>query len=174
MKTILIFALTLFTSISFAQAPTVGSSIQADFDGDGIKEFAFAVQTKTGKGNPIDGGSAGEFAIGFSDAKFKSINVGCCNFTLINEGDLNNDGKPDITIFQSPMNGNIYSLTTYSYFNGAWKIILNEMFSYPEHHDLSDDDLQKLIVKEGGIVYMLNVDPNDEDMKLVKMKVKLK
>lgn len=163
----------LTTSVN-GQTPTVGTSVQGDFNGDGQKEFAFAVKTKTGKGNPVDGGTPDEYSVNFSTEKLKSIPAGCCDITLINEGDLNNDGRDEISFYQAPMNGNTYYMKTYSFLNGAWKEII-ETFSVPTGGNyLSDEDIQKRIFKENGSVYIYDVDVNDENFKLVKKKTTLK
>ena len=160
----------IFATLLVGQSPTVGTSVQGDFDGDGIKEFAFAVKIKEGKGNPVDGGTADEYSINFSTTKLKSIKVGCCNTRLINEADLNGDGRDEITVYQAPMNGNTYSMTTYTFANGAWKVLI-ETFLIPTGGDyLSDEDLQKRIFKEDGYVYYYDVDVNDENFKLIKTK----
>jgi len=166
--------ITLLNLFSQGQTPTVGTSVQCDFDGDGKKEFATAVKTKQGEGNPVDGGTADEYSITFSNDKFKPIAIGCCDARIINEGDLNEDGKDDISIYQAPMNGTVYSITTYSFINGAWKVII-ETFLVMTGGDYYDDaKLQKQIFKENGVVYRFDVDVNDKNMKLVKKKVILK
>lgn len=174
-KTILTTAaLTLLTTLVQGQIPTVGTAVQGDFNGDGKKEYAFAVQTKQSEGNPMDGGIPGEYAVNFSTDKLKSIIIGCCEATIINEGDLNGDGRDEISVFQAPMNGNTFSMTTYSYVNGAWKITI-ETFLIPTAGDyLSDESLQKRIFKENNSVYFYDVDVNDENFRLVKKKARLK
>ena len=162
------------TTFSMGQTPTVGTSVQADFDGDGKKEFAFAVKTKEGEGNPIDGGTADEYSVNFSTDKLKPILVGCCDTRLINEGDLNGDGRDEISVYQAPMNGNTYSIRTYSFVNGTWKVLI-ETFLIPTGGDfISDEDLQKKIFKEKGFVYYYDVDVNDENFKIIKTKATLK
>lgn len=92
----------------------IGIKIQGDFNGDKKKDFATAIKTKIGQGNPVEEGTADEFEIQFSGNNLKSINAGCCDIILINEGDLNNDGADELSVFQAPMNGCTYSMTTYS------------------------------------------------------------
>ena len=102
----------------------IGEKIQGDFDGDGKNEFAFVTKTKEGEGNPIEDGTPDEYTISFSNPVLKPIIIGCCEAQLINEGDLNQDGKDDFSIFQAPMNGCTYSMTTYSLQNSNWKQII--------------------------------------------------
>ncbi len=154
------------------QVPSVGTSVQGDFNGDGQKEFAFSVQTKIGEGNPMEDGTADEFAVNFSTDKFKSIDVGCCDIRLINEGDLNADGNDEITVFQAPMNGCTYSMTTYSFVNNTWKTLIESLLIPTGCDYLSDEEIQKRIFIENGKVYYYDVDSNDENFKLVKKSVK--
>jgi len=111
-----------------------------------------------------------EYEIQFSGDNLKSIKAGCCNIRLINEGDLNNDGGDEISIFQAPINGCTYSMTTYSHIYGTWKQIV-ETFLIPTGCDtISDLDLQKRIFKENNAIYYYDTDLNDENGKLVKKK----
>ncbi len=162
--------LLLINSFSFAQTPTVGTSIQADFDGDGKTEFAFAVKVKEQVGNPMEDGTPAEYSVNFSLEKMKSFPIGCCETRLINEGDLNNDGSDELTVFQLPMNGTTCSLTTYTFSNGKWRVLINPILFASGGDYMEDDILQKRIFKEGNVVYYLAVDPNDVKSRLVKRK----
>ncbi|MCQ4142625.1 hypothetical protein [Chryseobacterium sp. EO14] len=154
--------------------PTIGEKIQGDFDGDGQADFATAIKIKEGKGNPVEDGTPDEYEIQFSGDNMKSINAGCCDILLINEGDLNNDGADDLSALQAPMNGCTYSMTTYSFINGTWKQIV-ETFLIPTGCDnISNDDLQKRIFKENNAIYFYDTDLNDENGKLVKTKATAK
>ena len=150
--------------------PTIGEKIQGDFNGDEHTEIATAAKIKEGQGNPVEDGTPDEYEIQFSVDKIKSINAGCCDILLINEGDLNNDGADDLSIFQAPMNGCTYLMSTYSLINGTWRQIV-ETFLIPTGCDnLSTDDLQKRIFKENNTIYFYDTDSNDENGKLVKKK----
>ena len=152
--------------------PLIGEKIQGDFNGDGIKETAKVVKTKNRIGNPIEDGIAEEYEIQFSDPNLKSIKVGCCEVRLINEGDLNNDKTDEISIFQAPMNGCTYSMTTYSFVKGDWIQLVKTFLISTACEDLSDKELQERIFKENNSIYFLDVDPNDKTFKLVKRKLK--
>ncbi|MDA6068586.1 hypothetical protein NJT12_03035 [Flavobacterium sp. AC] len=152
----------------------VGTKIEGDFDGDGKNEFATVTKTKQGEGNPIEDGTPDEYTITFSNASLKPIPINCCEATLINEGDLNNDGKDDFSVFQAPMNGCNYSMTTYSLQNSEWKQII-ETFSVQTGCDgFTNEDLQNRIFIENKTVYKLETDPNDESLKLIRKKNNLK
>lgn len=152
----------------------VGAKIEGDFDGDGKTEFATVTKTKQGEGNPIEDGTPDEYTISFSTTSLKAIPINCCEATLINEGDLNNDGKDDFSVFQAPMNGCTYAMTTYSLQNSDWKQII-ETFLVPTGCDgFTAEDLQNRIFIENKTVYKLETDPNDESLKLIRKKIELK
>lgn len=152
----------------------VGAKIEGDFDGDGKNEFATVTKTKQGEGNPIEDGTPDEYTISFSTTSLKAIPINCCEATLINEGDLNNDGKDDFSVFQAPMNGCTYTMTTYSLQNSDWKQII-ETFLVPTGCDgFTAEDLQNRIFIENKTVYKLETDPNDESLKLIRKKIELK
>ena len=152
----------------------IGEKIEGDFDGDGKNEFAFVTKTKEGEGNPIEDGTPDEYTISFSNSALKPIVIGCCEAQLINEGDLNQDGKDDFSIFQAPMNGCTYSMTTYSLQNSNWKQII-ESFLIPTGCDgFTAEDLQNTIFIENKTVYKMERDSNDESLKLTRKKIELK
>lgn len=152
----------------------VGAKIEGDFDGDGKNEFATVTKTKQGEGNPIEDGTPDEYTISFSTTSLKAIPINCCEATLINEGDLNNDGKDDFSVFQAPMNGCTYAMTTYSLQNSDWKQII-ETFLVPTGCDgFTAEDLQNRIFIENKTVYKLETNPNDESLKLIRKKIELK
>lgn len=161
------------TETSFFVLPKVGEKIEGDFNGDGKRDIAVVIKTKEGKGNPIEDGTPDEYAVRFSDKSFKSINAGCCSIRLINEGDLNNDGRDEISLFQAPMNGCTYSMVTYSFKDGAWQQIVGPFLIPTGCEDISDNDLQKRIVKENNKIYYYETDPNDDEGKLIKKLNKL-
>jgi len=154
-----------------AQTPTIGTSVQGDFDGDGKKEYAFSVLLKEAVGNPMEDGTAAEYAVNFSTEKISTIEAGCCYITLVNEGDLNNDGLDELSLFQAPVNGNTSTMVTYSFKNGKW-IEIVASYMVPTREDfLSDEEIQELVFIENGHIYYLDTDMSDENMPLIKVKV---
>jgi hypothetical protein len=152
----------------------VGTKIEGDFDGDGKDEFATVTQTKKGEGNPVEDGTPDEYAIFFSNKNLKPIVIGCCEALLINESDLNQDGKEDFSVYQAPMNGSVYEMATYSLKNSKWKQIIETFLIPTAHEELSNEALQKRIFLENNTLYILKEDPNDENYKLMKKKIDLK
>lgn len=149
----------------------IGEKIQGDFNGDGKMEFATLKKVKERKGNPIENGTPEVYEIQFSDPKIKPILANCCDIRLINEGDLNNNQTDEISIYQAPMNGCTYSMTTYSIINGKWKKIVDTFLIPTGCEPLSDNDLQQRIFKENSSIYYFETDMTTENAKLVKKKV---
>lgn len=148
----------------------IGEKIQDNFKGHGKIYVAIAVKIKEGQGNPVEDGIPDEYEIQFS-GNLEAIKAGCCYIRLINEGDLNSDGTDEISLFQSPMNGCTYSMTTYSFLNGNWKKLFNSFLIPTACEQINDEDLQKRIYKEDKCVYFLDTDPNDESGELLKKRV---
>jgi hypothetical protein len=169
-----------------SDGPKIGQSISGDFDGDGLNEFAFSVKTKEGKGNPVEDGTPDEYAVNFSNDKLKSIPASCCGFLLVNEGDLNNDGSDEFTIFQSPMNGCTNYVRTFTFSKGTWKELYEPfMYSVGCGVEITDEEFLNWVTLDNGSVYYREPDPNDEHLlnadgdkiifsRLLKTKVKLK
>lgn len=165
-------ALVLLLSFpTFSQTPTIGTSVQGDFDGDGKKEFAFSVQTKEAVGNPMEDGTSAEFAVNFSTDKIISLDADCCRIILVNEGDLNNDGNDELSIYQEPINGNVYSMETFTFKKGKWITIVPYFLIPPRIDYLTDDDIKNLVFNENGSIHYLDTDMSTEDMKQFKVKV---
>jgi hypothetical protein len=138
----------------------VGDQIQGDFNGDGKLEYAFRVLTTKGNGNPVEDGIPDEYEIQFSDKTIKSIKANCCWFKLINEGDLDKDGTDEFSIIQAPENGCIGTVTTYTIkTKKSYKLFPS--FSIFWCAELSDLELQKLVVRENNTIYYYLADPND-------------
>ncbi len=159
------FLVILFVNNTIGQkiSNKVGDSIYGDFNGDKKFEYAYRKLIKKGFGNPVENGSPSEYEIKFSDKSIKPINVGCCWFKLINEGDLDNNDSDEISIIQSPENGCVGNIKTFSVKDGK-KTDLIKSFSMFICAELTDDELQKLIVLEKNIVYYHEADPNDENL----------
>ena len=173
----LILTLMTFCVFTFAQISTekkIGTKIEGDFLGNGKKILATVIKTKEAKGNPIEDGTPAEYEIRFSDKKLKPIKAGCCETILINEGDLNNDGKDDISIYQAPMNGCTYAMTTYSFTNENWKKTVDTFLIPTGCETITNENLQKMIFRESNQIYYLQKDLSDENGKLIKKKVNFK
>lgn len=149
------------------------TEIKIDLQGNGEKTKATLKQLKEQVGNPLEDGFPAEYALVFDDETIPSLNIGCCAAKLINEGDLNNDGNDELSIYQEPMNGCTYTLTTYTYKNGEWKQLI-EPFSIPTAcEEIALDEIGKRVFKEGNEIYIYQTDMSDEDSKLIKTEAKL-
>jgi hypothetical protein len=147
---------------------SVGEKVQGDFNGDKQLEFAIATQLTEQEGNPVEGGTAATYQLQFSNVNLPPVNVDCCDFRIINEGDLNNDGADDLSIFQAPVNGCSHYMTTYAFVNNNWQQIVKTFLVPTACEQLSNEELQKRIFREGNIIYYLDTDPNMEHGKLIK------
>lgn len=173
MKHITIFL--LFGILTFGQASAdkkTRQNIEGNFLVKGKITKASSVRIKEGQGNPVEEGTPDEYEIRFSDRKLKPIKAGCCEIILINEGDLNNNGTDEISVYQAPVNGCTYSLTTYSHIKGNWKKIFDTFLIPTGCEIISTGDLQKMITRENKNIYYLEKDMNDENGKLIKKKLK--
>ncbi|HLP13615.1 MAG TPA: hypothetical protein VK177_16910 [Flavobacteriales bacterium] len=148
-------------------------TIQGDFNGDGKPELAHGFISQEGYGSPQDGGKANEYSVSFSGNLPRINDIGCCEVFLINEGDLNNDGADEISIYQAPLNGRTYTMATYSFANGSWKQI--HLFLIPTAFLEGDDwDLQEMVYKQNGSIYYKEVNTNAAAPKFNVVKVELK
>lgn len=170
----LISILLLINTVAFAQGSQnkkIGGEIEGNFSGNGKAIVATAIKTEEGKGNPIEDGTPAEYQIYFSDKKLKPLKIGCCAMTLINEGDLDNNGADDLSVFQAPMNGCTYSMTTYSFVNGNWKKIVDTFLIPTGCERIDNNDLQKMIFRDNKNIYYFEKDMSDENGKSIKKKV---
>lgn len=146
-------------------------SITGNFTGKELT--AMATLVRKGEGAPVDGGTASDYSITFNDPTIAAVAAGCCEIILVNEGDLDGDGKDELGYGQAPMNGCTFTYHVYSYKSGKWKEAI-EPFLIPTGCDgITRNDLQKQVFKEGTTVYTLQTDMNDKNMKQIKTKAKL-
>ncbi|WDF45774.1 hypothetical protein PQ459_12795 [Chryseobacterium sp. KACC 21268] len=175
MKLIIIFlTFGIWTFGQTSKNKKVGEKIEGNFLGNGKIIVATAVKTKEGKGNPVENGTPDEYEVRFSDSKLKPIKSACCEIILINEGDLDQNGTDEISIYQASMNGCIYTMSTYSFINGNWKKIANSFLVPTGCESINYDDLQKIIFREKDNIYYLRKDMSDENGKIIKKKLELK
>lgn len=146
-------------------------SVTGNFTGKQLTAMATLVHK--GEGAPVDGGTPSSYSITFSDPNISAIPAGCCEILLLNEGDLNGDGLDELGFAQAPMNGCTFTYHVYTFKNGKWKEAI-EPFLIPTGCDgITRNDLQKRVFNEGGEIYTLLTDMNDENMKQVKTKAKI-
>jgi len=155
-------------------ANTDSAKISGDFNGDGKTEFAWAVISKPGHGNPMENGESDEFSLQFSDPVIPEFRIGCCEVRLFNEGDLNHDGADEISIYQAPDNGNTYTFSTYTFKGDNWKTLFAPFLVPTGGDPVSDEDLENRVILENDSLFFYDVDFSDEHFKLVKKYVPLK
>ncbi|MFP9099903.1 hypothetical protein ACLI09_12710 [Flavobacterium sp. RHBU_24] len=134
---------------------------------------AMATLVREREGNPSEDGTAAAYSITFNDPNIPALPAGCCEMILVNEGDLNGDGLDELGYAQAPMNGCVFYYYVYTYKNAKWKQFI-EPFVIPTGCDgISRADMEKIVFKEGNVIYFMQTDMNDEDMEKVKTKAKL-
>jgi hypothetical protein len=107
---ILIVLILVLPVFCFSQKQlAVGQKITGDFNGDGQVDTAL-LKVKT---NPKT--KHKNWILSVSDRTIPSMQIGCCDPILINEGDLNGDKTTELSIFQAPENGCVYMWTTYPF-----------------------------------------------------------
>ena len=145
----------------------IGKEISGDFNGDGKKETATVVKIKKEGRTLGENRNAVEYEIKFSKAGLKTIQVGCCKAKIVNEGDLNNDKKDEISAFQAPNHGCTYTMTTYSYINRKWKVVVKPILIPTACEQMTNEKIQKRVFNEGDSIYYYETDPNNFD-RLIK------
>lgn len=145
---------------------------QWDFNGDDEPDDRITVPVVEGSGNPVEDGIPGKFTITFDNKKLPDLAVGCCNPRPVGEGDLNGDGAAELSVFQSPMNGCVYTMTTYTFRNGKWKQLFEPFLVPTGCNEITKEELEALVYKENGKVYFMETDVNDESFKKSPKEVK--
>lgn len=153
-------------TISFSQKHlTVGQIITSDFNGDSKVDTASLkakADSKTKRKNWI---------LSFSDKTIPTMQLGCCDPILINEGDLNGDKATELSIFKAPENCCVCMWTTYSLKSNRWTKLIQPFLIATDCEDFKPIDLQKRVFKEDSKVYYWGVAPNDEENKPIKKQV---
>lgn len=162
--TISLFAIIFCLNANAQKIPNkIGDKIYGDFNGDGKEESAYRVLTKKGYGNPVENGTPDQYEIHFSDKTINPIKVNCCWFKLINEGDLDKDGADELTIVQSPENGCIGTVSTFTIKDKKSNLLFKPFLLFI-CGKISNVELQKLVITENNIVYYHEADPNEENL----------
>jgi hypothetical protein len=161
-----LIVLLLCASASNAQKISkVGPRIAGDFNGDGKRDTAFTKMSTHPKTK------ARSWKVIFSDRSIPVISLGCCAITLINEGDLNHDKSPEISVLQAPQNGCSYLWTTYSYEEGRWHKFIAPFRIFNQCEDFTKSQLEKRVFIEKRKVYYWDVVHDNEENKPVKVEV---
>jgi hypothetical protein len=132
---------------------------EGDFNGDGKPDTAFGVLLVAA----APGKTQGDYIVRFSDGSIPSIEAGKGAIRLINEGDLNEDGHDELSIYQAPEHGCTYTMSTWSLHNNMWRKITDSWEVPTGCNYVSDEDLQNRIVLEDGVVYYYQEDAKDSN-----------
>lgn len=135
--------------------------VAGDFNGDGSIDTAYGVVVQ------------GVYEVNFSVQSMHALELGKGAIRLINEGDLNGDGRDELSVFQAPVRGCAYTMTTWTYYPTGWRRITDPWVIQTGCAYISDEDLQSRIVLEDGVVYYYQEDVNADDESLVKRELSL-
>lgn len=151
-------------AIAQEDSPGEAIGIAGDFNGDGVIDSAWRelVKASTGADEPS------YFAVRFNTTAIPAMENIEGRFRLINEGDLNGDGRPDISLFQSPLHGTVHYMTTWTLQPSGWKRIAGPWMIPTAGEYQTDAALQARIVLENDTVYYWQEDVNDENFTLQK------
>lgn len=142
-------------------------SVTGNFTGKNVTAIATLIHEGTDSEDPS------QYSITFNDPAIAVVPGVCCGVLLVNEGDLNGDGKDELGVANAPLHGCTYDYQVYTYKNSKWKPYI-DMFLIPNACDGIDrDKVQELVFKEGNTVYYMKTDVNDEDFKKIKTKAKV-
>ncbi|MBV8253640.1 MAG: hypothetical protein JO154_13615 [Chitinophaga sp.] len=93
---------------------------------------------------------------------------------IVNEGDLNGDGKDDITVFNEPLHGCTFSCTTWTLTaNNEWKQLFPALLVPTGCEPMSDSAMQARVFKENGKIYRWEEDVNDDNFTQKKVEVQV-
>jgi hypothetical protein len=159
--------------VAQAEVITVGTEVSGDFDGDGQIDHARQALAEKGQGNAAEEGTPDKYFIDFPESSEPPIPADCCEFRLVNEGDLNGDGSDELSVFQAPINGCTYTMYTYSFHKGNWHQLISPFLIPTACAPFSNETLQQRIFLEQGTVYYYETDANDEGFRLIKTKATL-
>lgn len=166
----------LLSASAFSQtnASTIGTKVSGSFQKNGITTTAEVVLTRKGHANPNEDYTPDECKVKFSNPSIEPIYThDTCEVTLVNEGDLNNDGADDLSVYSAPLHGCTYNMATYSLKNGTVQPIVPLFLVQTACDPLSNQDIESLVFEDSGSVYFMDFDPNDESGKLIKIKKKV-
>lgn len=149
------------------------------FDGDTTLDKGYGVLfNKTRQEGDIPGGRESDmiyqYIVRFAGSGIKPMPVITGrHIRLVNEGDLNGDGKDEISVFEQSMKACSYTVSTWSYTGGRWARITDYWFIPTACEYISDEELQKRIVLEDDTLYFYETDVNDTNFPLVRKELRL-
>lgn len=145
-------------------SPEEATFITGDFNGDGVNDTAWCERVK----HSPDADEPDIYALKFNSGLIPGMDSVDGFFRLINEGDLNGDGLPEISLFQRPLHGTVHDMTTWALTPAGWKRIAGPWLIPTAGEYQSDESLQNRIVLENDTVYFWQEDVNDEHFTLQK------
>ncbi|MEL6092806.1 hypothetical protein [Plesiomonas shigelloides] len=171
----LILSILLVNVPAHSAIAKIGTKIDGYFIDKNKLVKAEVVITKASNDNPNDEYTPAECRVQLPDTSFNQIgNIVSCDTILINEGDLNDDGIDELSVYSAPLHGCTYNMSTFSFKDGVFQEIIPMFLVQTACEPLSSLELKKLVFKENNLVFYMTTDPNDDIDKLIKNKVSIK
>ena len=151
-------------------------AIKGDYDGDGTYEYMWVESPKL---NQDDNDCIGECTsyIRFNDKLISTISVeSSIDLTLINHGDLNEDGADEIGVLPTWFSSNWKSFKVYSKKTGNWNEVIQFVTFIPNWFEPGYTPLRKHPRNSKKVyIYPANEDPEDPNFcesyeKLIELK----
>jgi len=165
---IFLFMLIIIIATAFRcdHADLVGMVIHGDFNGDKIQDHATSAPVRQYYPNRADGTT--QWMVHFEPKEIPEFFIGCCMAYLINEGDLNYDGKEEISLFQkaSDPNSCYYYISTYTLKDGKWEKII-EPFPVVKGCEgfMQEDLLAKVYLNKKSVYYIVDTATTPQHIK---------
>lgn len=119
----------------------------------GKLDTAYVVKVKQGKGTSAEDGIADGYELRFTGSDTKA-EIGCCEVRIINEGDLNSDGKEELSLYQYPPNGCTIFIHTLK-IGGHKCTEIIEPFLFPAVCEpIPDRTIHGLVALRGGSIFI--------------------
>ncbi|SHL58323.1 hypothetical protein SAMN05444266_10461 [Chitinophaga jiangningensis] len=153
-------------------APASHDTIAGRFSGASIHDTAFITMiTPDSLEVQEDAEAQDKYIVSFSSG-IPSLRVFYGGITVQNEGDLNGDGRDEISIFNEPLHGCTFHCTTWSFNGTEWKQLFSPILIPTGCDPLTDSAMQARVFKEDGKVYRWEEDLSDESFTQEKKEMK--
>ncbi|MBO9154528.1 hypothetical protein ACFOTA_20110 [Chitinophaga sp. GCM10012297] len=135
-----------------------------DFNGDGTIDTAYSTLYEQAAGEDWQA----RYRVRFFSRALPDMPDIFGRTRLVNEGDLDGDGRDELSTFNEPLHGCIYNLNVWSFINGSWEPFAGPLLVPTSCDAVSDKDLEARIWKENDTVFIWEMDLNDENSVLIK------
>ncbi|MBV7531409.1 hypothetical protein [Chitinophaga sp. sic0106] len=143
-------------------APQSHDTIAGQFSGAGQTDTLFITMvTPNAQEVQEDAEAQDKYIVSFSKG-IPALPVFFGGITIQNEGDLNGDGRDEISVFNEPLHGCTFHCTTWSFNGTEWKQLFSPILIPTGCDPLTDSAMKARVFTEDGKVYRWEEDLNDE------------